>query len=231
MSNEWKLDSNLPAPPPSPALLDAVGKMKPVRTRVPILALIVVGVLSLAWGAHWLFIYPLRQDMPGLPWWWVLSMGLAWATAFVLPLAAAILPRRGQVLPDAGRAFAIAAICAVLMVIAQFTLNVTVPGKTIMLEGDRVLWGIGHCLRFELKASVVPFVLSMLALRVAVPTATWRLGAAVGAAGGALGGGMLHLLCPLGGASHTGFAHGGGVVVCAIAGALLAPLVLRLLRR
>ena len=50
---------------------------------------------------------------------------------------------------------------------------------------------------------------------------------ALGAAGGAMGGSLLLFICPFASTAHVVLAHVGGMVLTAVAGALLAAAVIR----
>jgi hypothetical protein len=209
-------------PPPSPALLDAVAKMKPVRTRVPWRALVIAIALFLAYGA----LFPLhgvRSDMGFLPEWWVLAVGAVWLMGLIAPLSFAFLPRRGQVLPDGSRALFVSLITtSIILLVSAF-----LPGVTSHAQQREFVDGLGHCLRFALPVAILPVAIGMMGVRRLAPVGSWRVGAAIGAAGGALSGLILHLLCPIASGLHVACAHGGAVILCAIAGALIAPPILR----
>jgi hypothetical protein len=69
-----------------------------IRARV---LLLLAGLVS---PAITLVVKPLRQDLIGLPRAWVFAGSIVWGAALVLSLAAAVVPRRGDVLPGAARA-------------------------------------------------------------------------------------------------------------------------------
>jgi hypothetical protein len=211
------------APPPGAALLDAVAKMQPVRTRVPLRTL----VLVLAVGLVWPVIAVLRQtraDLPYLPLAWVVTMALVWTAGVVAPLWAAILPRRGEVLADGTRAARMAAACASLLVLLGLVATVDSPETSIPADFAAAWW---HCASFGLRVAIPVLAVSALVLRRLYPAGSWRVAAALGAAGGALGGLTLHFICSYGGGLHVGLAHAGGVVLSALAGALVLPIFLR----
>jgi hypothetical protein len=212
------------APPPGPALLAAIGDMKPVRTRVPARTLL----LLLAVGAVWPIIAVLhrpRADLPFLPVAWVVAMAAAWTAGVVVPLVVAILPRRGEVLADGARAARVAAACASLLVLLGLVATVDAPGKTSYPPS--FLMGWWHCASFAVKVAVPVLITGALALRHLYPVGTWRVAAAIGAGGGAFGGLTLHFICGYGGGLHVGLAHAGGVVLAALMGALVLPPFLR----
>lgn len=208
-------------PPPGAALLDAVRTMQPVRSRVPARTL----ALLLAVGLVWPVVAVLRRtraDLPYLPVVWVVLMALAWSAGVIAPLVAALLPRRGEVLPDTARAGRVAALCASLLVLLGLVATVDAPGVTSVPESFARGWW--HCVSFGLKIAAPVLIASALVLRRLHPVGSWRVAAALGAAGGALGGLTLHFICGYGGGLHVGLAHAGAVVLGGVIGAVvLAP--------
>ncbi|HVV48927.1 MAG TPA: hypothetical protein VHO06_04655, partial [Polyangia bacterium] len=87
------------APPPSAALLGAVQGMKPVRPRTRFGALALVALVGLAAPAAVLARHAYRPDLRALPLGWVVAAAALWSAAAGLSLAAALVPRRGDVLP------------------------------------------------------------------------------------------------------------------------------------
>ncbi|MFL5304532.1 MAG: NrsF family protein [Polyangia bacterium] len=219
------------APPgPSAALLAAVAHARPVRTRVPIRTLLVVAAAAAVFPVAAVAVYPFRKDLHALPPMWVAAIALVWAAGFVFPLAAAILPRPGQVLPDGRRAGGAALLAALTLMLVGLLFTVDAPGVTILprttWDGFLHLWW--HCVSFSLKVSVPAVLAGALVFRKLAVANLGRVGAAIGAAAGALSGLTLHGLCPYGGAPHVGLAHGGGVVIGALLGSLWLPLLVRL---
>jgi hypothetical protein len=210
-----------PPPPASKTLLEAVSTMRPVRTRVPGRTLLVVLGVGLIWPVA-AVLHGTRPDLPFLPVAWVVLMALAWAAGVVAPLVAALIPRRGEVLPDGARAGRVAAACASLLVLLGLVATVDVPGKTVIpLSFGRAWW---HCVSFALKVAAPVLIAGALVLRRLHPVGSWRMAAALGAAGGALGGLTLHFICGYGGGLHVGLAHAGSVALGAAIGAVvLAP--------
>jgi hypothetical protein len=218
------MKDTVPPPPPSRSLLDAVEQMQPVRTRVPWRTLAAVVAALLAIGAVPMLLRKLRVDLPDLPLTWVILQAAAWTAAFVLPLAAAIVPPRGQVLPDTLRQGRIAAAVALTMI--GLALAWTPHSDRSLPSDGAALWPtVGHCLRFTLKLWVGAFAVALFAVRRVVRVGSWRAGAALGAAGGALSGLALHFLCAYASTPHVTIAHAGGVALCVLGGALIAPRV------
>jgi hypothetical protein len=216
-------------PPMSASLLAAVRSPRPVRTRAPFRSLLVLTAAAFVFPFTAFVMYPLRADLAKLPPLWVTAVALVWLTGFVVPLAYALLPARGQVLPNGAGAGRAAVLASLTLVLVGLLFTVDAPGFTLLPKttwaGFGRLWW--HCVSFGLKVSVPTILVAAVLLRWVAITNAWRLGAGVGAAAGSLAGLTLHGLCPYGGAVHVGLAHGGGVVVGAILGAIWLPILIR----
>jgi hypothetical protein len=194
--------------------------MRPVRTRAPWrTTALVLGVGLIAPVAA--IVHRTREDLPFLPLLWVVGMAMVWAAGVTAPLLAALLPRKGEVLPDTARAGVVAAASASLLVLLGLVATVDAPGRTTMPPS--FLEASWHCLSFGLKVALPVLLVSAVALRRLHPVGSWRVAAALGAAGGALGGFTLHFICSYGGGLHVGLAHAGAVVVGGVLGALVLP--------
>jgi hypothetical protein len=216
-------------PPPSEALLAAMGKVAPVRTRRPLRTFAIVATASLAYVALWLVWFPLRKDLPFLPRATFAAEILVGLAAFVATLAAAIVPRRRAVLPDAPRAGRFAILAALGLIAVGLIAAPGAAGHTLFLEGAReTAGGIVRCMTFGLLVAILPLTFALVALRRVLLVGSGRLLAAAGAAGGALGGVVLNLLCPVGGALHVGLGHGGAVLLAVLFGALIGLVADRL---
>ena len=222
------LQSRVP-PPMSTSLLESVRGIRPVRTRVPLRTLLAVAAAAFVFPLAAIAVYPLRADLDALPPLWFASVALVWLAGFVLPLTFAIVPRPQQVLPDSTRAARTALLACLTLTLMGLVFTFDAPGATILPKstwnGFAHLWW--HCISFSLKVSLPAIVVAGFVLRWVVVTSAWRVGAAIGAAAGSLSGLALHGLCPYGGAVHVGLAHGGGVVIGAILGALWLPVLVR----
>jgi hypothetical protein len=216
-------------PPASPALLASVASMRPVRTRVPQRTLVAVAAAALVFPLAAFAAYPLRADLDALPAPWVLSVAVVWLAGFLVSLGSAIIPRRNQVLPDSTRAARTAVLACLTLVLMGLLFTVDAPGITLLprktWDGFVQLWW--HCIWFSLKVSLPTILAASFLLRWVAVAHAWQLGAAIGAAAGSLAGLTLHGLCPYGGAAHVGLAHGGGVVIGALLGALWLPVLVR----
>lgn len=221
------LQTATPPPPPSSALLASLETMRPVRMRVPFRTLLVVAAAAVVFPTVAIAIYPLRRDLRALPPLWFAAVAVVWLAGFIIPLTAALLPRAGQVLPDGARARRTAILAALTLVLTGLLFTVDVPGVTILpatrwANFAQMWW---HCVSFSFKVTIPAVLVAAVALRKLAAAHLPRLGAAIGAAAGALSGLTLHGLCPYGGAEHVGLAHGGGVVIGAVLGALWLPVI------
>jgi len=172
---------------------------------------------------------PLRRDLAGLPVAWVIAAAALWGAAFALSLVAALVPRRGDVLPAPSRASLVST--AAMAVVALFALfaTVDVPGLS-MLPADRgwtLFDSCVHCIGTVAKIAVVVLIAGLIALRRLVPVGGSRVGMALGAAGGALGGLLLVFICPFATTAHVVLGHVVGMVLAAIAGAVLVRVTAR----
>ena len=216
-------------PPPGAALLAEVGGMKAVRTRAPIRTLAAIAAVAAVVPVVSVVRLGLRSDLPALPLGWVVAMAVAWCMALLATLLPALLPRKGEVLADAGRAARFALIAGTSLIVLGLFATVDAPGHTRLPEATwqgfgRAWW---HCIRFSLEVIAPVLAISALLLRRLFPAGGLRVAAALGAAGGMIGGLTLHFICPLGGALHVGLGHAGGVAIGALVGMLVLPRVLR----
>src|SRR5436853_5851809 len=89
---------DLPPPPLAPQLAADLAKLRPVPTRRPWRSLLTLVALGLLTPLAVRLIVGLRPDWAQLPP-GPLAMGtLGWLALFIIPLALAVLPARGQVL-------------------------------------------------------------------------------------------------------------------------------------
>ena len=218
-----------PPPPPSAELRRAVEAMKPVRTRSRFGALSLVALAGMVGPVIALVRGPLRRDLPGLPAGWLVAAVALWGTAFLLPLAAALVPRRGDVLPAPGRASRVTLVALAGLALFSLFATIDVPGISLR-PGDRGLTLFDsclHCIGTITKVAIVFLIVGLLALRRLVPVGGSRIGMALGAAGGAMGGLLLVFLCPFATPAHVVPGHAGGVLLAAAAGAILLRVTAR----
>lgn len=201
-------------PPPSPALLQRLASLAPVRTRRPLVEVAMVAMASLAAMTALLVASGVRLDARTLG---VVSGSLGCALGFAVLLWWALVPPRGQVLPlrpASGR--------RLLVVWALMVGALLLAGHDSALEPARLFLSRSRsCLVFGSAAAMVPALLTLLFLRRALETGGWRLGLAVGGAAGALGGLCLELHCGNPYVAHIVVAHGGAILLPAALGALL----------
>jgi hypothetical protein len=212
-----------PPPPPSPDLLGTVAGMKPVRTRTRFGAFALVALIGLIWPLLALGHLPLRRDLEALPTWWVITAAILWGLSFVLSLAAALVPRRGDVLPAPGRASRIGGAALIVLFLFALAATAQAPGSSARPEDLQMslFQSCVHCARFVFEIAAVFLLIGLVALRRLVPMGGPRIGLALGAAGGAMGGLVLHFICPIAGTTHVVLGHVGGMALAATAGALL----------
>lgn len=216
----------LPAPPPSPALIGMVRAEGAAKTRVPTRDLAIVVGVALASAVVHVVVAGVRSDLATLPPSWFWATAVAWLSAFLAPIAIALVPRRGSVLADSSRAAVVAVGVPLALVVLATFLRVDGP-DTFLPPPEKELRYIGRCMLAGLEVAAVPFALALfIARRAALPAATRWLGSAIGAANGALAGFMLHAHCPIGGALHVAIGHAGGAVLGAVLGAIVVPLAL-----
>jgi Negative regulator of sigma F len=212
-----------PAPPASASLLGAVGAMKPARTRTRFGAFAVVCLVGLGWPAFTLAQAPFRRDLAALPAVWIALGAALWAAAFALSLSAALVPRRGDVMPSAGIAarLALGAMATLLVFVALWIPSV--PGVSLHPAdlGVSTLQSTWGCAKVVLETAIPVVLLGFVVLRRVLPVGGRAAGVALGAAGGALGGLTLHFVCPMATTSHVLIGHVGAMIVASVVGALL----------
>jgi hypothetical protein len=222
-------DSALPparfdAPPPSSELLDAVQNMKPVVTRTRFGALAALGVLAASYAGVLLAVRPHRADLGALPLAWVAGAAAIWGLAVVLPLVAALVPGRQDVLASPARASRAGGAALATVFLFSLLATVQVPGVSLHPADAHMtlVQSCLHCAFFIVKMAALPFlVLGVFLLRRLAPVGGARIGLALGAAGGALGGFVLVFNCPFADTAHVVFGHVGGAALVAAACALL----------
>lgn len=214
------------APPPmSPALAGAAASAAPVRTRVPIRSFAVLLAVALLLAVGVVAALGLRPDAAALPLPWLVGFGAVFAIAGPFLLARAILPPAGQVLPSPARAARSALVVAVGLVVLGLVATIDAPGVTV--QARSFTRGFLHCAGFSLRIILPILLAGGLVLRRVYPMGAGQVAAGIGAAAGAWAGLVLHLICPLGGPAHVGFAHGGAAAIGGALGALLLTRVLR----
>lgn len=214
------------APPPSAPLLATVGAVKPVTTRRPLRDVAaVVGAAALlpvvAVASQGVAVEESLLREPG-----ALAGAALWLLGSGVAFARAILPMRGQVLPDAARARR-AAVGAFAVGLATSAL-LPRSGRATVEAAFGAAWV--HCAGWAALLAGIAVVAGTVALGRALALRPASLGAALGAAGAALAGFDLHFRCPYPGVPHLVLAHAGAVALCALLGATVAACFARRLR-
>ena len=220
------LPSALVPPAPAGRLRAELANLKPVPTRVPTRQFLWLATVALLAPLVLRLLVGLRPDWAHLPTGQVVLGIVGWLAAFLLPLALAVIPPRGQVLGNQRRAgwTALASVAAAVML--AFAAPVA-PGQTAMPGGglaDNLALG-WHCAQSALLIMVPVLGLGIWTLRQVLPMGAGRVGAALGAAGAALGGLSLHLGCGYGGAHHLLLGHAGAVALGALLGGIVVAAV------
>lgn len=214
-------------PPPSEALLSAVGSMRPVTLRSPPRTLLLVTVASTAWAFLVLRPFRVRVDLPWLPQGAFGALLVFWLVAALVALAAALLPPRAQVLASPRRAAWAALLFCVGALAALLALPLDAPGHTLHPAdmAEELRHGLS-CLGIGASLAALPLAATLWTLRRAAPMGAAALGAAAGAAAGGVAGLGLHVICDVNSRCHLGLAHGGAIFGATILGALVGALVL-----
>lgn len=215
-----------PPPPALGAALEAeLGALAPVRTRNPLRHLVVLGLLSLIYGAVLVVVLSLRRDMHELPMGWLAGVGLGWLFGFLVPSYFALVPRPGSMTPR----WQVAAVAAVVAAVGFVSLGLAVhPMGPSSADYGVERFVNGHvCLEIGLATALIPVVIGAIFLRGALPVGSRWIAAALGAGGGCLGGLVLHLHCHIADGLHVGVIHGGVVIVAALLSAAIVPRTVR----
>jgi hypothetical protein len=201
--------------------------MKPARTRTPLLHLALVAAVGLVGPIAVVARWGPRRDLPYLPLPWLLLQLVLWAVAFIVPLALALVPPGKQVLPSGARAGRAGLLVVAALMAQGLLLTVSAPGHTIVpaptFAAFLARWR--PCTTLGVELSLPVLVAGVIALRRVAVVASPGLGLALGAAGGALAGLTQQALCPVGGRLHVTLGHGGTVLIGALVGAALLPLL------
>jgi hypothetical protein len=202
-----------------------VGRLRPVRTRLPAREMVILGAGFAVWAALIALGLGLRRDLSSLPRAPYLASAAAWAAAILCALLAVVRPPRGQVLPSANVARALVVLLPLGVALTAALLLVDVPGRTIY--PPNVAHYIGHCLGIGFGVASLPVALTIYLANMRFIAARASFGALVGVAGGALGGLVLHLVCPIGGLTHLLAGHVAGMVLGGVLAAIAARFALR----
>lgn len=212
-------------PPPAPALHAAVRDARRVTPRRPARTLALLVAVATVAPAASLLGGGLREDLTFLPALWVAGGAAIWAAAGGLLFARAVLPRRGDVLPDPARALRVALVVSLFLV--AFGLWVTVDAPRPADGGGSFAAAWAHCTGLSVSFTLPLLLVAAGALRRLHPLGGPLIAATVGAAGGAVAGLALHFGCPVGGGLHVGLSHGGAVALNAILAAAILSWAVR----
>lgn len=220
---------SLPPPPLDPAMLAMLERLEPVHTRRPWRAAAIVALLGALVPAAAIASFGVRRDLHALPLAWVIAMAIIWSGGAVAALVTAMVPRKGEVLPDSARAGRTAAVVMTTLIALGLIATMDAPPATLMPESSfagfrRFYWG---CTKASLEFAIPLMVIGGVLMRRLLPMGSARVATALGTAAGAIGGLTLHFICPVGGGLHAGLVHGGAVVIAAAIGFVFLPRLLR----
>jgi hypothetical protein len=224
MPRQGGYDHRMTHPPPSPALLAAVARAGPVKTRRPGRATGGIALLSLAsalsvlvWGLG------LRRGVGAIPRLPLLLYTAVCLAAFAGQLAAALIPPSGEVLPSGQRSSRMSLVSLAITVPVGILVGIqTHPGVRSAVGHLAGFWTQAvPCLVNGMAVAAVPALLGFLSLRRLVPGVSRGAARALGGAGGVLAGLTLELHCPHQDLVHVGLAHGSVMLVPALVLALL----------
>lgn len=212
----------LPAPPPSAALLAAMADLAPVSTRRPARRVFAIAAIALlVTAAALLKVLGVRPDLRTLDAAPLLLFVLLGTVAFAASLVVALVPPRGQVIPSGATSVTVPVLLAAIVVPLALYLGTHLVGSGTVLEAPHLWRSTLACFVVGSAVAAIPATLGMLALRKVVPTGGWRTAFAVGAAAGALAGLALELHCSIADPAHITLGHG----LAMVAPLLLLPLV------
>lgn len=211
------------APGLAPELERELSALVPVKPRVPRAQLAGIVALSLLYATGVVALAGLRRDLGAMPRWHVAGFAALWLVSFAAIAWLVVVPRRGQMMPRARLAAAVAGAAAVLLIAGGLLLPRSAPGlSTVYTPTVSAVVDHAGCIRWGLLGAALPILLAALAVRGSVPVGSRLAAAALGASGGALGGLVLQFHCPITERFHVGLVHGGLVVLAAVAAVLAA---------
>ncbi len=171
--------------------------------------------------AAWLVFRERRPDLASASA-WSLALGIA------IPLGASVLALSAAVRNGPRGLGAPAARVAALAVAAPLLFALATALAAPADAGDPRFWRhAAGCMAVTAILALGPVALGLWAFRHAFPAAAgWRT-AAVGVAAGALAASTMSLACPITSAAHVILGHGVVMIVTAVVGGLLAPVLAR----
>ncbi len=229
MSDDRRIELVLPpAPPPSEELGAAVAHARPVRLWRPAREQAAAVLFCAAWALLVVGVIGPRADLPALPALRLYAGGLAWVLVVVAAVAVVTWPAGRQVLPHPGLVRLATIVLPILAAAAALLLLADAPGRTLEADPADAPLRIAHCLGSGLGIALLPLGVILVRARNRLIARPRWTGALVGVAAGSLSALVLHFACAYGGARHLLAGHGGALLVGALLGALVAPLVARL---
>jgi hypothetical protein len=206
-------------PTPLPAALPArPGPSRAELSRARLVALLVGG----GWIAAQLGIAGLRGDFARVPAGYTLAFGVAPIIAGLLCLFAAIAPGRLGLGVRVTLLATLALAFPALFAVASYLYSPPYPEAPLGVFMNGVF-----CFDIALAWTLLPLIAAGFALRgTFVTRAVWR-SALVGAGAGLVVAATSMLRCPLSGALHNTFSHGGAVVAAALLGAFVLSRITR----
>jgi hypothetical protein len=212
-----------PAPPPSPALLAAVARMRPVPARRPWREVAWITGCSVAAGAALIVAFGVAPGAPAR-----VEVVLPIVLLFAGRVVAATVPPSGSVLPRPRLPLTTTAIATVAIVVAM------------LVADPHAVWppprqpGFAHaawpCMTRGLSLAVVPVVIAVFVSPCRLHQ-RWRTLSEIAGAGSALAGLGLLFVCGSRDVAHVIIVHGGLLFVAPALALFVAVSLMRRLRR
>jgi len=179
-------------------------------------------LLATGWIAAQLAITGIRGDIARVPLGYALAFGVAPIVAGLLCLVAAVTPGRLGVGARVALLAALAVAFPAIFGVASYVFSPPYSEAPLGVFANGVF-----CFNIAIAWTLLPLIAAGFALRQTfVSRAVWR-SALVGAGAGLIVAATSMWRCPLSGAFHNAFSHGGAVVASALLGALVLSRVTR----
>jgi hypothetical protein len=190
---------------------------KPGRTRAELRrARTGLLVVTAAWFAAQLAFFGLRHELGIVPWSYLLVFTVGPLGAALLSFGAALSAGRLGLGASRGLLFSLTFAGPLAFIVLAFTLSPPYAGAALGTHQNSLI-----CLSFGLLWALVPLLLAGIALKSSFVGAAGLRSAVLGAGSGLAAAFVSTLHCPLSGAMHVGFGHGGAAIIGALAGAFL----------
>lgn len=216
-------------PPIGGALGAALDALEPVTTRRPRRELLAFVGLSLPFFGLMVLLIGLRPDLVQLSPFWLIGVGLVWATSYAASAYIGFVPAKGHVAPRARSAWQIVSACALVVIsVGLFATQSAGEGSvSYVATFDSVVAHAGTCAMMGFGSGILPGLIALFLMRRFVPVGRTSIGLSLGAAGGSLSGLTLLMHCPVTERFHVGLVHGSAVVTAAIFVAGVSQILLR----